>query len=163
MIITPDDGPVDAPIVDCVVADDWCYWGYNVTYGIGTTIVGTWHRDITLRIFGRDVNWYQTSDVTAGPAIKARHEFNCVDNNGALPNTSCTGGWQRRWNSVYTAAKWTWPNPDIRFVYCSPLRNGRPRSSGADPPRPMMTHATIARRKGIMRSSGGETDLPKTA
>lgn len=124
VIVTPVQGSEavqsEAPgieaVVNCVVANDWCYFQYDVTYGIGSTVVGTWRGDITLRIDGRDVSWWQTSDVTSGPAIKARHEFNCVDDNGIWPNSSCTGGWKRKWNSTYTTAKWTWPSPDIRFL-----------------------------------------------
>lgn len=106
-----------ARVINCKIASDYCYYSCTVTYGIGPTTVGSWRGEITLTIFGRDVNWYQASDVTSGPTIRARHEYNCVDDNGALPNSSlCTGGWQSQWNSVYTTAKWTWPNPRSIFL-----------------------------------------------
>lgn len=33
--------------------------------------------------------------------MKMTHKWNCIDDNGWLPNTSCTGGWQAHQDPYY--------------------------------------------------------------
>lgn len=66
---------------------------------VGSALVGA-----RTNLNGRQSQWSQYSD-SLGPAIKATHTWDCVDDNGSLPNTSCGSG--NRTNSVYTTSRWT--------------------------------------------------------
>lgn len=74
--------------------------------------VKVWAR---IHLNGRQSQWKQTSTAWSGPAIKAAHAYNCVDDNGGWPNSSCSGGWRHLWNDNYQTAPWTRPNPD--YIY----------------------------------------------
>jgi hypothetical protein len=101
-----DNLTVLAPIVGCKIdRGNWVFtdtvrysWCTSSTcYYVGTVNV---YADIYLE--WREAYWVQTIDASAGPAVRGTLRWNCVDDNGSLPITSCSGGWQTRTNTVYT-------------------------------------------------------------
>ena len=68
----------------------------------GCRYVGTIRLGAYLDLAGIESLWYQTADAITLPAVRATLRWNCVDDNGWLPNTSCSGGWQTRTNPHYT-------------------------------------------------------------
>jgi hypothetical protein len=80
-------------------------WNYNQVWLYGYTVngqnvtVGQIRVTAKINLNGRQSQWTQTIGTFSGPAIYGNNEWNCVDDNGILPNTSCSGGWQSRWNN----------------------------------------------------------------
>lgn len=55
----------------------------------------------SISLENRTSNWQQVITRSSGPAIRASHHWNCVDDNGWNPNSSCSGGWQSKHFSTY--------------------------------------------------------------
>jgi len=76
----------------------WSYselWKYKVCDGTSCTpVLGSYTAWARIDLSGRQSDWRQRTTVETGPALWATHTYNCVDDNGILPNTSCTGGWR---------------------------------------------------------------------
>lgn len=69
---------------------------YYIVDSSGNSLqIGTVRVTANINLNGRQSRWTQTTQVLSGPAIKATHRWNCVDDNGNLPNTECNGdgGW----------------------------------------------------------------------
>jgi hypothetical protein len=77
-------------------------WTDTVRYAWCSTrschYVGTIRLGAYLDLAGIESLWYQAADAITLPAVRATLRWNCVDDNGRLPNTSCSGGWQTRTN-----------------------------------------------------------------
>lgn len=69
---------------------------------VGSAVVGA-----RINMNGKQSQWSQYSDSLSGPPIKATHKWDCVDDNGSLPNSSCSGGIQTRVNDSYVFSRWT--------------------------------------------------------
>jgi hypothetical protein len=54
-----------------------------------------------INLNGRQSQFTMTSERWEGPAIKPVHKWDCVDDNGGWPNSSCSGGWQSDPSSNY--------------------------------------------------------------
>jgi hypothetical protein len=80
---------------------------YYALVGDDVVFVGEIYATYKVTLSGRQSTWVQTSDVWDGPKVRSTHQWNCVDDNGWRPNTSCTGGWQSDQNTVYTWDKFT--------------------------------------------------------
>ena len=88
-----------APIVgQKLSATAWSYsdlYRYRVCDGSSCTpYLGSYTAWARIDLAGRQSDWRQRTTVETGPALWATHTYNCVDDNGILPNTSCTGGWR---------------------------------------------------------------------
>ena len=63
-----------------------------------------------INLNGRQSQWRMTTQVLTGPAIKATHHWNCVDDNGSLPNSECnegTGSWPSNTDPSYRSTTFT--------------------------------------------------------
>jgi hypothetical protein len=95
-----------APLVGHVINAYRWEWTDAVRYGWCSTrschYVGTLRLGAYLDLAGIESLWYQAADALTLPAVRATLRWNCVDDNGWRPNTSCSGGWQTKTNPHYT-------------------------------------------------------------
>lgn len=80
---------------------------YIAVVGSDWVQVGTYRTTQKVTLHGRQSTWRMTSDVWTGPGINMTHKWNCVDDNGRLPNTSCSGGWQSDPRGYFTSSKFS--------------------------------------------------------
>lgn len=107
---TEASAPDNGRIID---AYHWKYGQATIEYGfivngqlvpVGQLLLGA-----SIGLNGRQSNWDQTSKVFTGPAVSATHHWNCVDDNGGLPNTECnegTGAWPSHDDPSYRTGTW---------------------------------------------------------
>jgi hypothetical protein len=72
--------------------------------------IGTVRVTAKINLNGRQSQWTQTTQVIAGPAIKATHRWNCVDDNGSFLNSECnegTGSWPSHTDTSYRSSTFT--------------------------------------------------------
>jgi hypothetical protein len=82
-------------------------WVYDATtsYYLNTKNIGSLHVHARINLNGRQSQWTYKTYVVSGPDVKmSPQSWNCVDDNGSLPNSSCSGGWQNRTNTSYTSS-----------------------------------------------------------
>lgn len=73
-----------------------------VAYGTSTRHVGWVLLDASLDLANRNAGWEQAGAGAGGPPVKFGLSWNCVDDNGGLPNSSCSGGWRESVAAAHT-------------------------------------------------------------
>jgi len=78
---------------------------YQVCSSTTCENVGSVRVDARIGLNGRQSNWSQGIAPLEGPRIKGTNKWNCIDDNGNAPNTSCSGGEQARTSSTYRSGR----------------------------------------------------------